>query len=81
MNLRHKKTILQSNTTKSDYWRNRVVAICYSPDNERLAIIASDRCVKLFNDNGEQVDKFNTKPNGKGPKSYKIWYVLSCFIL
>ena len=37
-------------------------AMCWSPNNMKLAFASADRIVHLFDDQGEQRDKFSTKP-------------------
>jgi len=39
-----------------------VQAMCWSPNNMKLAFASADRIVHLFDDQGEQRDKFSTKP-------------------
>ena len=36
--------------------------MCWSPNNMKLAFASADRVVHLFDDQGEQRDKFSTKP-------------------
>jgi intraflagellar transport protein 172 len=36
--------------------------MCWSPNNMKLAFASADRIVHLFDDQGEQRDKFSTKP-------------------
>jgi intraflagellar transport protein 172 len=43
--------------------KSAVTAICYSHDNERIAVATKDRIITLYNHKGEQVDRFNTKQN------------------
>ena len=52
--------------------RSKVTALSYSLDGERLAVATSDRAISLYDNFGNCVDKFNTKPNGNGPKDYII---------
>ena len=40
----------------------QVQAMCWSPNNMKLAFASADRIVHLFDDQGEQRDKFSTKP-------------------
>lgn len=68
MQLRHLKTLQQPNDHIS-----RVTALCWSPNNKRLAAATSDRVVHLFDELGEKKDKFSTKPaDAKGPKNYMV---------
>ena len=50
----------------------KVTAVCWSPNNRRLAIVTVDKVVHLFDENGERRDKFSTKPADKTNKSYMI---------
>ena len=50
----------------------KVSAICWSPNNLRLAVATADRFIHLFDENGEHKDKFPTKPAEKGHKSYIV---------
>lgn len=54
---RHLKTIINSSEVT-----NRVTAIAWSPNNQKLAIVTADRVVQLFDETGERKDKFATKP-------------------
>ena len=41
----------------------KVTAVAWCPSSTRLAIATADRCISLFDENGEQRrDKFPTKP-------------------
>ncbi len=44
---------------------NKVTAVCFSPNNRRLAVVTIDRVVHLFDEHGEKKDKFATKPANK----------------
>ncbi len=50
----------------------KVTAVCWSPNGQRLAMCTSDRVVLLFDDKGEQKDKFSTKPIDKVNKFFKM---------
>ncbi|KAL1129294.1 hypothetical protein AAG570_013823, partial [Ranatra chinensis] len=52
----------------------RILAIAWSPNNQKLAICNSERTVLLFDENGERKDKFPTKPSDpkNGRKSYTV---------
>jgi intraflagellar transport protein 172 len=50
----------------------KVTAMCYSPNDRRLAVCLMDRIVYLFDENGERREKFSTKPADKGPKNYVV---------
>jgi WD40 repeat protein len=60
---RHLKSIINSAETT-----NRVCAITWSPNNQKLAVVTADRVVQLFDETGERKDKFSTKPSD--PKVY-----------
>eukprot|EP01028_Stygiella_incarcerata_P009695 TRINITY_DN4643_c0_g1_i1.p1 TRINITY_DN4643_c0_g1~~TRINITY_DN4643_c0_g1_i1.p1 ORF type:complete len:1792 (-),score=469.38 TRINITY_DN4643_c0_g1_i1:1897-7272(-) len=52
---------------------SRVVALCWSPNNRRLALADHRRFIFLYDEKGERKDKFSTKPSDpKGAKSYLI---------
>ena len=71
MQLRHMKTIQPA--ADGDHAMQRVTALCWSPNNLRLAACTTDRIVHLFDENGERRDKFSTKPaDSKGPKTYVV---------
>lgn len=68
MQLRHLKTLQPPNDHIA-----RITALCWSPNNRRLAAATSDRVVHLFDELGEKKDKFSTKPaDAKGPKNYMV---------
>ena len=60
MQLRHLKTLMPPADGMC-----RVTAICFSPNNVRLAVVTVDKVVHLFDENGERRDKFATKPGDK----------------
>ena len=73
MQLRHLCSLLPANDSDSgSLLEGKVTAICYSPNNRKLAVCGMDRVVRLFDDQGLAVDKFSTKPADKGPKSYTV---------
>ncbi|KAJ1625158.1 WD40-repeat-containing domain protein [Pavlovales sp. CCMP2436] len=57
MQLRHLKTIHPPQEGIA-----KVTAICWSPNNRRVAVVTTDRVVHLFDENGDRRDKFSTKP-------------------
>jgi len=57
---------------RSTLQQAKVTALSHSPDNQRLAVATADRLITIYDEKYKQVDKFNTKPNGKGPKTYTI---------
>lgn len=48
----------------------KVTAMCYSPNDRRLAVCLMDRIVYLFDENGERREKFSTKPADKVSNCY-----------
>ncbi|KPA78261.1 hypothetical protein ABB37_06412 [Leptomonas pyrrhocoris] len=51
----------------------RTQAICFSPNNKRLAIADATRHIQLFDEQGERRDKFPTKPaSDKGGRGYVV---------
>ncbi|XP_060519882.1 intraflagellar transport protein 172 homolog [Cylas formicarius] len=69
MHLKYLGTILEAQ--QCDF---KIVALSWSPNNQKLAIATCDRQILLFDDNGEKRDKFSTKPYDPeaGKKSYVI---------
>lgn len=57
MNLRYVKTLIETADQPA-----RITALCWAPNNTKLAVCAADRIVSLFDDNGVRQDKFPTKP-------------------
>jgi intraflagellar transport protein 172 len=43
-----------------------------------MAMVTTDRVVSIFDEKGERVDKFATKPNDKGPKNYIVRSLAFC---
>ncbi|KAJ8919865.1 hypothetical protein NQ315_006394 [Exocentrus adspersus] len=62
-------TILEAQ--EHDY---KIVALCWSPNNQKLAVATCDRQILLYDEKGEKRDKFSTKPYDPeaGKKSYVI---------
>ena len=60
MQLRHMKTVQPA--AEGEKVMQRVTALCWAPNNMRLAAVPTDRIVHLFDENGERRDKFSTKP-------------------
>eukprot|EP00960_Hanusia_phi_P066628 766439-Hanusia_phi.AAC.5 len=68
MQLRHLRTLQAPGEEIA-----RITALCWSPNNRRLAASTSDRVVHLFDETGEKKDKFSTKPaDANGPKNYMV---------
>eukprot|EP00842_Homolaphlyctis_polyrhiza_P007089 jgi/Hompol1/96/HPOL_004489-RA len=57
MQIRHLKSIIPSGDTA-----NRVTALAWSPNNQKLAVVTADRAIQLFDETGERKDRFSTKP-------------------
>jgi len=55
---------------------NKVTAMCFSPNDKRLAVCLLDRIVYLYDENGERREKFSTKPGDK--VAWIFPYVKSC---
>jgi intraflagellar transport protein 172 len=62
MQLRHLQTLLPPADPPG---LQKVTAICWAPNNKKLAVCTTDRVVTLFDDMGEKRDKFSTKPADK----------------
>ena len=43
----------------------KVTAMCWSPNNKRIAVVTVNRIVHLMDDKGNRKDKFSTKPGVK----------------
>jgi intraflagellar transport protein 172 len=56
-NQRFLKSIINASDTT-----NRVDALSWSPNNQKLAVATADRVIQLFDETGERKDKFSTKP-------------------
>ncbi|KAH9246952.1 hypothetical protein BASA81_015465 [Batrachochytrium salamandrivorans] len=68
MQIRHLKSVIQSGDTT-----NRVTALAWSPNNQKLAVVTADRVVHLFDETGERKDRFSTKhADSRAARSYYI---------
>ncbi|ORC89482.1 intraflagellar transport protein 172 [Trypanosoma theileri] len=68
MQVKHYKTLMASQQGFA-----RTQAICWSPNNKRVAVADSSRMVNLYDEFGERRDKFPTKAaDGKNGRSYVI---------
>lgn len=69
MRLKHLKTLHPAQDGAE-----KVMAMCWSPNNKKLAVCTADRTVLLFDGSGEKRDKFSTKPadSSYGKKSYVV---------
>ena len=70
MQLRHLCSLLPaSGSTNPAYPHDgKVTAVCYSPNNRRLAVCGSDRVVRLFDDQGRPADKFSLSRPTEGQR-------------
>eukprot|EP01022_Parablepharisma_sp_SALTPOND_P020315 TRINITY_DN365_c0_g1_i1.p1 TRINITY_DN365_c0_g1~~TRINITY_DN365_c0_g1_i1.p1 ORF type:complete len:1766 (-),score=259.62 TRINITY_DN365_c0_g1_i1:1103-6400(-) len=60
------------NLNKAVDGMQKISTICWSPNNKRLAVATADRYIHLFDENGNAMEKFPTKPSIKGQKSYVV---------
>lgn len=68
MQLRHQKSIFPPDEKQA-----KVTAMCWSPNNKRVAVVTVNRIVHLMDDQGNRKDKFSTKPGVKGAsKTYVV---------
>lgn len=70
--LSHQKTLIVPPATSSTADLVAVMAICWAPNGEKLAVCTVDRVVLLFDENGIKRDKFPTKAMEKGFKDYFV---------
>lgn len=61
MQLRYLKTVAPAQDMSQGKF-HKITAMAFSPNSYRLAVATIDRHVLLFDENGEQKDKFGTKP-------------------
>ncbi|KAJ1524676.1 hypothetical protein HK096_001193, partial [Nowakowskiella sp. JEL0078] len=57
MQIRHLKTIISQTDVL-----NRITAIAWSANNQKIAIVGVDRVIQLYDETGERKDRFATKP-------------------
>jgi len=69
MQLKHLKTPLPPQDGAA-----KITAMAWAPNNNKMAVVSSDRVVILFDENGEKKDKFATKPGDPktGKKGYQV---------
>ncbi|KAI8902928.1 hypothetical protein BC833DRAFT_571194 [Globomyces pollinis-pini] len=68
MQIRHLKTIIGPGENT-----NRVTALSWSGNNQKLAVVTADRIIQLFDETGERKDLFATKPaDAKKSRSYYV---------
>ena len=77
MQLRHSQTLMSA-SEGSHPWKLKITSICFSPTGSRMAVCTADRIVHVYDDAGERVDKFSTKPADKGPKNYIVRAMAFC---
>jgi intraflagellar transport protein 172 len=70
MQIRHLKSIIPASDGP-----NRVTALAWSPNSQKLAVAGADRVIQLFDETGERKDRFSTKP--ADPKSTRPYYICS----
>ena len=63
MQLEHLRSI-----TQTSEGIQKVTALCWSPNGQKLAVCTTDRVVLLFDEEGVRRDKFSTKPAEKVDK-------------
>ena len=75
MQLRHLKTVRGASDLSEGRFE-RVTGLAFSPNNLRLAVATADRYVTLYDENGEQKDRFATKAGAEsavgGGRNYSI---------
>ncbi len=59
MQIRHLKTVIPA----SEDGPNRISAVAWSPNNQKLAVAGADRVISLYDETGERKDRFSTKPS------------------
>lgn len=69
MQLKFLKTVVEAQDKL-----NRVAALSWSANNQKLAVATADRMILLFDENGDRRDKFSTKPSD--PANGKTSYVI-----
>lgn len=57
MQFRYVQTLLSSGDGAA-----KVMAVAWSPNNAKFAVVTVDKVVYLFDENGEKQDKFSCKP-------------------
>ncbi|XP_044261133.1 intraflagellar transport protein 172 homolog [Tribolium madens] len=69
MQLKYLQTVLEAQDAEA-----KIMALCWAPNNQKLAVATSDRQILLFDDKGERRDRFSTKPGNPeaGKKSYVV---------
>ena len=70
MKLRHNHTVISPKATQA--FKSKVTALCYTRDSKFLGVATSDRLISIYDEQGNRLDKFNTKPKNKGPKNYLL---------
>jgi intraflagellar transport protein 172 len=71
MQLRHMRTYRQPADFGADGKFAKVCAVAFSPNSMRLAVATADRYIYLYDDNGEQKDRFASKASGDA-RNYTI---------
>ncbi|KAJ3152666.1 hypothetical protein HDU86_005539 [Geranomyces michiganensis] len=65
---RHLKSIITQGEASQ-----RITALAWSANNQKLAVASADRTVQLYDETGERKDRFSTKPGD--PKASKAYYI------
>lgn len=70
--MRHFGTLLPASGLADEASHGKITALCFSPDNLKIAVCGKDRIVRLFDYQGESKDRFSTKPSDKTHKMYIV---------
>ena len=62
----------QKNVQKPTDGMQKITAISWSPNSQRLAVVSVDRIVQLYDESGERKDRFTTKAADKNQKTYIV---------
>jgi len=49
MQLQHANTLVQP-AEGANPWKSKITAICFAPDNSRMAVVGVDRVVSIYDD-------------------------------
>ena len=50
----------------------KIAALAWSNNSKRYGVATADRVIHMYNENGEKMDKFTTRPAEKDNKSYIV---------
>ena len=62
----------QKNVQKPTDGMQKITAINWSPNSQRLAVVSVERIVQLYDETGERRDRFTTKAADKNQKTYIV---------